>query len=45
MGLNISNKEILELSQINILKKYTNWECPPNRSKDNLMRRWSYLVT
>ena len=44
MGLNISDMEILELSQIDIGKKYTNGECPPNRSKDNLTRGWSYLV-
>ncbi len=44
MGLNNSDIEILELSQIDIGKKYTNGECPPNRSKDNLTRGWSYLV-
>ncbi len=44
MGLNISLKEMLELSQIDIDKKYTNKEFPPNRSKDNLTRGWSYLV-
>ena len=44
MGLNISDMEILELSQLDIGKKYTNGECPPNRSKDNLTRGWSYLV-
>ena len=44
MGLNISSREMLELSQIDIGKKYTNGECPPNRSKDNLTRGWSYLV-
>ena len=44
MGLNISDRENLELSQIDIGKKYTNGECPPNRSKDNLTRGWSYLV-
>ena len=44
MGLNNSDIEMLELSQIDIGKKYTNGECPPNRSKDNLTRGWSYLV-
>ncbi len=43
MGLNNSDIEILELSQIDIGNKYTNGECPPNRSKDNLTRGWSYL--
>tara|TARA_B100000212_G_scaffold44905_1_gene29012 strand:+ start:2429 stop:3046 length:618 start_codon:yes stop_codon:yes gene_type:complete len=45
MGLNISEKEILELSKIDISRKYTNGECPPNRDKDNLTRGWSYLVS
>ena len=44
MGLNNSDREFLEMSQIDIGKKYTNGECPPNRSKDNLTRGWSYLV-
>ena len=44
MGLNISDREMLELSQIDIGKKYTNGECPPNRSKDNLTRGKSYLI-
>ena len=44
MGLYISNREMLEISQIDIGKKYTNGECPPNRSKNNLTRGWSYLV-
>ena len=44
MGLNISDKEMQELRQIDIGEKYTNGECPPNRSKDNLTRGWSYLV-
>ena len=44
MGLNNSDREILELSQIDIGKKYINGECPPNRSKNNLTRGWSYLV-
>jgi len=44
MGLYISDREILEISQIDIGKKYTNGECPPNRSKNNLTRGWSYLV-
>jgi len=35
---------MFELSQIDISKKYTNLECPPNRSIDNLTRGWSYLV-
>ena len=44
MGLNISQREILELREIDIGKKYINGECPPNRTKDNLTRGWSYLV-
>ena len=44
MGLNTFSREMLELNQIDIGKKYTNGECPPNRSKDNLTRGWSYLV-
>ena len=44
MGLIINEKELYELSKIDIGKKYTNGECPPNRSKDNLTRGWSYLV-
>ena len=44
MGLNIPDRETLEPSQIDIGKKYTNGECPPYRSKDNLTRGWSYLV-
>ena len=44
MGLNNSDREMLELNQIDIGKKYTNGECPPSRSKDNLTRGWSYLV-
>ena len=44
MGFNNSDREISELSQIDIGKKYTNGECLPNRSKDNLTRGWSYLV-
>ena len=44
MGLNISHGEMLGFRQIDIGKKYTNGECPPNRSKDNLTRGWSYLV-
>ena len=44
MGLYISDREMLEISQIDIGKKYTNGECPPNRSKNNLTRGWSYLV-
>ncbi len=44
MGLNNAFKEILEISQIDIGKKYTNGECPPNRSEENLTRGWSYLV-
>jgi len=44
MGLNISDIEMLQPSQIDIGKKYINGECPPNRSKDNLTRGWSYLV-
>jgi len=44
MGLNINDKEILKLSDIDIGKKYTNGECPPDRTEDNLTRGWSYLV-
>ena len=44
MGLNISDIEILKLSDIDIGKKYTNGECPPDRNEDNLTRGWSYLV-
>jgi len=44
MGLNISEREILELREIDIGKKYINGECPPNRTKDNLTRGWGYLV-
>jgi len=44
MGLNISDREMLALSQIDIGEKYTNGECPPNRSKVNLTRGWCYLV-
>ena len=44
MGLNINVREISELSRIDIGKKYTNGECPPNRTEDNLTRGWSYLV-
>ena len=44
MGLKNIDKEILELTEIDIGNKYINGECPPNRSKDNLTRGWSYLV-
>jgi len=44
MGLYLSDREMLEISQIDICNKYTNGECPPNRSKNNLTRGWSYLV-
>ena len=44
MGLYISDQNKLEIIQIDIGKKYTNGECPPNRSKNNLTRGWSYLV-
>jgi len=44
MGLNIADRKVLELSQIDVGKKYINGECPPNRNKDNLTRGWSYLV-
>ena len=44
MGLNIADRDTLELIDIDISKKYINGECPPNRSKDNLTRGWSYLV-
>ena len=44
MGLNIYFRKMLEPSQIDVGKKYINGECPPNRSKDNLTRGWSYLV-
>ena len=44
MGLNINDSEILELIEIDIGKKYTDGECPPNRTEDNLTRGWSYLV-
>ena len=44
MGLTISNREILKPIEIDIGDKYTNGECPPNRTKDNLTRGWSYLV-
>ena len=45
MGCNISNKKISEINQIDIGNKYINGQCPPNRSKDNLTRGWSYLVS
>ena len=38
MGLNASDKGILEFSEVDISKKYTNGECPPHRTKDNLTR-------
>ena len=44
MGQSINEREISELSKIDIGKKYTNGECPPNRNEDNLTRGWSYLV-
>ena len=44
MGLIINERAISELSKIDIGKKYTNGECPPNRTEDNLTRGWSYLV-
>ena len=44
MGLIINEREISELCKIDIGKKYTNGECPPNRSKNNLTRGWSYMV-
>ena len=44
MGLYITDREMLEICQIDIGDKYTNGECPPNRSKNNLTRGWSYLV-
>ena len=44
MGFNITNRKILDLNKIDICNKYINGECPPNRSKDNLTRGWSYLV-
>ena len=44
MGLNIYKCEILEFIEIDVCKKYTNGECPPNRTKENLTRGWSYLV-
>ena len=44
MGLIIDERAISELSKIDIGKKYTNGECPPNRTEDNLTRGWSYLV-
>ena len=44
MGLYIADREMLEISKIDIGNKYINGECPPNRSKDNLTRGWSYLV-
>ena len=44
MGFNMSLSERLEISEIDIGKKYTNGVCPPNRTKDNLTRGWSYLV-
>ena len=45
MGFNISDSGIYNLRRIDIGNKYTNGECPPNRSKDNLTRGWSYLVS
>ena len=45
MGLNIYHREMSELSEIDICKKYINGECPPFRTKDNLTRGWSSLVT
>ena len=45
MGLNISDRDMLELRQIDICNKYTNGGCTPNRSKNNLTRGWSCLVT
>ncbi len=44
LGYYISDRKILEMSQIDIVIKYTNGECPPNRSKSNLIRGLSYLV-
>ena len=44
MGLNISNREIFQLSEIDIAQKYINGKCPPHRTADNLTRGWSYLV-
>tara|TARA_Y100001978_G_scaffold23569_1_gene19759 strand:+ start:9 stop:626 length:618 start_codon:yes stop_codon:yes gene_type:complete len=44
MGFNITNRKILDLNKIDICNKYINGECPPNRTKDNLTRGWSYLV-
>ncbi len=44
MGLNITSRERLEISEIDIGNKYINGECPPKRSKRNLTRGWSYLV-
>ena len=44
MGLYISDREMLEICQIDIGNQYTNGECPPNRSRNNLTRGWSYLV-
>ena len=44
MGLYIFDRKMLEISQIDIGNKYTNGECPPDRSKNNLTRGWSYLV-
>tara|TARA_Y100001978_G_scaffold138920_1_gene124237 strand:- start:245 stop:823 length:579 start_codon:yes stop_codon:yes gene_type:complete len=44
MGLYDFDREMLEISQIDIDNKYKNGECPPNRSKNNLTRGWSCLV-
>ena len=44
MGLNISDKNKLELSELDVGKKYIDGECPPHRTKFNLTRGWSYLV-
>ena len=44
MGLNINDREIINLNKIDIGEKYTNGKCPPYRTQDNLTRGWSYLV-
>ena len=44
MGVKTKDREILGFCEMDIGKKYINGECPPNRTKDNLTRGWSYLV-
>ena len=43
-GLNINKIDIVKSNDIDIGKKYTNGDCPPHRTSENLTRGWSYLV-